>query len=154
MAIVKFIDGLLLKFNDLENDAISIENKWNIFTATNQELDHIGNMLDILRFTDTDDDYRKRLLSKIAINTSKGDIEDLKRVFKIISDATKVRIINHNDGMFGVELNATELYSVDFLNIPSAGFRIAYIHQYDDNTFTLDDDLLGLDNGELAENIL
>lgn len=155
MATVRFIERLLDGFQSLETDSTSIENKWNVFTDTGVELDGIGEILNLERtYNETDTDYRERLLSQIAINTSKGDINDLIRVFKLISDATKVRIINHGIGLFAVEINATELYLIDAINIPAGGCRIASLVMYDDSTFTFDDDLLGMDSGELAENIL
>jgi len=115
MKVINFLKKFLDRFKKLEETSVQIENKWDIFTVEGVQLDHIGEFLLPRNFNETDENYKKRLLSQIAINTSMGDIEDLIRIFKIISNATRVRIINHGNGIFAVELNATEVYLLDFL---------------------------------------
>ena len=151
---INFLKSFLDRFLNLEDNAVQIENKWDVIHVTGVQLDHIGEFLIPRRFNEEDEDYRKRLLGQIAINTSMGDIEDLIRIFKIISNATNVRIIFHGQGVFGVEFNATEIYLFDFNNLPAGGCKISYVHLVDENTFTFDEEFLGFDGGELAENIL
>lgn len=151
----KFILRLLESFVELENDSLEMSDKWNLKTTYGVALDHIGQILNVSRQGLTDSNYRKKMIGQIAVNSSLGSIEDLIRVFKLISNATHVRILNNNDGTFNVELTGDEVYNLDQINnIPAGGTGIGHVYLVDDETFTFDDDDLGFDNGLLTENII
>jgi hypothetical protein len=151
----KFILRLLESFVELENDSLEMSDKWNLKTTYGVALDQIGQILNVSRQGLTDSNYRKKMIGQIAVNFSLGSIEDLIRVFKLISNATHVRILNNNDGTFNVELTGDEVYNLDQINnIPAGGTGIGHVYLVDDGTFVMDDFLLGLDSGELAENII
>ena len=151
-----FISKLIEAFIPLEEDGIDIDTKWNVNVNTGDMLDQIGDIFELDRGILSDDDYRNKILAQIGINTSIGNINDLIRVFKIISNAENVRIITLGSGLMDVELKGDELYiDVEDINrIPAGGCGIGHIYLWDDSTFTLDDDFLGLDQGLLTKNIL
>ena len=154
MYVRDFILNILKAFQETETTAIDTTFKWDINTTKWQALDQIGAMYNTPRLGLSDEDYRIKLIGVIAVNNSKGDIEDLIRVFKTITNAKKVRILNNHNGLFDVELDGDEIYNVEILNqIPAGGTGINHIYLVDPDTFTFDDDNLGFDMGELAENV-
>lgn len=151
----KFILRLLESFVELENDSLEMSDKWNLKTTYGVALDQIGQILNVSRQGLTDSNYRTKMIGQIAVNSSLGSVEDLIRVFKLISNASHVRILNNNDGTFNVELTGDEVYNLDQINnIPAGGTGIGHVYLVDDMTFTMDEDDLGLDNGLLPENII
>lgn len=151
----KFILRLLESFVELENDSLEMSDKWNLKTTYGVALDQIGQILNVSRQGLTDSNYRTKMIGQIAVNSSLGSIEDLIRVFKLISNASHVRILNNDDGTFNVELTGDEVYNLDQINnIPAGGTGIGHVYLVDDESFTFDEDDLGFDNGLLPENII
>ena len=151
----KFILRLLESFVELENDSLEMSDKWNLKTTYGVALDQIGQILNVSRQGLTDSNYRTKMIGQIAVNSSLGSIEDLIRVFKLISNASHVRILNNNGGTFNVELTGDEVYNLDQINnIPAGGTGIGHVYLVDDESFTFDEDDLGFDNGLLPENII
>jgi len=154
MYVQNFILDVLRSFKTTENTASLLTAKWDVDFDFGKALDHIGEIFNTPRFGLTDEEYRTKLLGVIAVNTSKGDVEDLIRVFKIITNAIKVRVINIGNGLFDVELQGDEVYNIDVINqIPAGGTRINHVYLYDSGTFEFDNDNLGFDQGELNESI-
>lgn len=64
-------------------------NRW-LTTAVGEQLDGLGDILDEVRETDDDEDYRAALQLKVVINTSEGDPERIIEVLKLITDAALI----------------------------------------------------------------
>ncbi len=68
------------------------EKRW-LPNATGAQLDGLGSIVGEDRQGRNDDDYAIRIRARIAINTSKGTAEDLMKVFKILTQATRCRFL-------------------------------------------------------------
>ena len=152
----KFILSLIGHFRPIEDDTDELGLKWNLETDYGVALDHIGAVFNIARGSLNDENYRALISTEISVNTSLGTISDLQRVLKIITNAEKVKILNMGNGLFDIELyEGDTVYNLSALRrIASAGTMIRHIYLVDDFTFTFDEDDLGFDEGELAENLI
>lgn len=143
--------AFLLPFDKVAVAASELETKWDYRVATGVALDHIADILKVKRLGADDEELVRRIRAAIAVNFCTGDIESVINALKILFNSDKVRVLNHGQGLFTAEVKTAETWGEQYLDkIPAAGCRIGYFVPYDDFTFTLDDEELGLDQGELA----
>ena len=149
-----FIEGFIGRFPWIEALIAETALKWDINTADNKKLDHIGDILGVPRLGADDTEYSRRIKAFIALANSDGTIEGIITVIKALTLADHVRIINHGFGCFGVELTADSIdeWGVDLIRrTPVAGCRVGevYIVSSTDNVFRFDTAGQGLDQGEM-----
>lgn len=69
-------------------------------------LDGIGELVGLPRFSSIDADYIKLLQGKILANQSKGTTEDIIAVFKALSGATFINVVDEYPAQIRIESNA------------------------------------------------
>lgn len=152
MSAERYIMAYLKQFDPLEADASALELRWDYKTQTGKALTDIAAAISVPRLGLSDEELRRRIDAQIAINACTGTVDHLLPAIKLMTQADRVRVILHTHGTFDVELTGSsiDLWGVSSLgSLPAAGCAIESVRIYDANTFTLDDDNLGLDNGEL-----
>lgn len=107
----------------------------NLVTAIGVQLDQLGNLIGEPRSLRDDDSYRVAILIKIAINTNKGTLPDIKNIIKLFTGASIVKISEHYPASIYLYVrNGTNLTSLRALveGILPAGVSLGYIG-YDNN---------------------
>lgn len=88
------ISGLIQAFIDqyqlTENMFFDLLNFRSINSAVGAQLDILGAIVGEDRRGRTDEPYRKAIVAKIGINTSKGTPEEVIAIFKFVTNATRV----------------------------------------------------------------
>lgn len=79
-----FVKAFLEEVSDVYDLAESVLNSRDLNTATGKELDYIGLLVGELRQSRSDEDFRIGIKLRIAINTSKGTIEDIIRILELL----------------------------------------------------------------------
>lgn len=116
-----------------------------IATATGEQLDQIGTIVDQERGGFDDDFYRILLYVKIGQNTSQGGPEKIINIFKLLTEADLVHYQNltYASAMLGTDQDIAEDF-VDFVyesmeKVAAGGVRIDHIVCFDpDEPFSFD----------------
>lgn len=85
-----FVEVFLLRYQALEADFITLANFKSIDLAENIWLDYIGKLLNTPRNSETDEDYRVILRSRIASASSNGTPNSVTSLVKEFTNAVKV----------------------------------------------------------------
>lgn len=103
------IEAILTAFVDeiqaLEEAIFGISSMTSIYDSIGEQLDMLGRLLDLGREGFDDEQYRIRLLAKIAQNVSKGTPEDVINVFKLLMRARYVQL----EEVFPASMNLTAI---------------------------------------------
>jgi len=83
--VTAFVD----QYQDLENMSYDMENNRSVNTAVGNQLDQLGEIVDVARGGLDNEDYRKAIITKIAINVSKGTPENLLAIFLLLTEAQR-----------------------------------------------------------------
>jgi len=152
MIVQKFIEGFLGQFPRIDELIAEISLKWDIDTASDIKLDHIGELLTLPRLGANDTVYRRRIKAYIALANSEGNIESIIQVIKALTNCDHVRLINHGLGTFGIELTGDFIdeWGIDLIrSTPAAGCRVGEIYVTTPTAFRHDTAGVGLDEGEM-----
>jgi len=158
--IVQFLSVLTAPAQDLENVIQQFLSDRFVDTAEGAQLDIIGAIVGQGRNGMIDDDYRRYIRAKIAVNNSNGTFEDLLTIaFLVVYDADAVFLVR-NVGTATVVMYVDDIIVSDALGTilgtflqkaVSAGVRI--VTQWSNSlpaaTFRLDSGP-GLDQGHLS----
>lgn len=79
-----FVKAFLEEVSNIYDLAENVLNSRDIDTATGKELDYIGFLVGELRQSRSDEDFRVGIKLRIAINTSKGTVEDIIRILNLL----------------------------------------------------------------------
>jgi hypothetical protein len=89
------LQSLVVPFQDLESDIFEIRRQQNLDAASDDMLDKWGEMVGITRQGRDDDEYRIQIKAKIAINISKGTIDEVADIFNLLTGATTTYVFEH-----------------------------------------------------------
>lgn len=93
------IEGLLQTYltdlNQLDTDAFTLVDNFNIDDATGIYLDYIGRIVDLDRKGQDDETYRKNLKIKILINNSDGTPNTILKILSELTETANVRVWEH-----------------------------------------------------------
>jgi len=137
--IKKILDIYLPQIQELEEIIHDmLLNRMDVNTAIGQQLDELGFIVDEQRQGKSDADYRKSIIIKIGINTSKGDPEKVISIFKLLTDSVFVHYLNLGGAELELE-TTTEFVDQDEVNFifdnvhrfVSAGVRVGEIRCVD-----------------------
>lgn len=109
--------------------------------ALGQQLDNLGKILDIEREGLSDDDYRIRLIAKIAQHNSEGTPEDLIAIYSLLMDPDKIEYNEIYPAEFTMAaINANPIGSTDkiheaILRTKAGGVRLSYLVSTGPNPF-------------------
>ena len=156
MAVSDFITPFLTAFNSTEASSVEMLLRWDYELATDSALDDIAAIVGVLRLGADDTTVRRRIRAKVALNNCDGTLEGIKQALKLLFNADIVRIVSLGDGLSQLEITGSDVddWGVDYIKsvkISYNGFDGVII--YNTDTFTFDDTYLGLDSGELGENL-
>ena len=132
------------RFQDIEDALTNFSDRLDIANQTGEQLDGIGEIIGQPRHGYSDDYYRVMLLARIATNVSRGTIEDVISVFRIISTSNLVKLTELYPA--GYEISTSYIigdeklqgYLMEMLNAAKpAGVSYQYVSYYDEiNGFT------------------
>lgn len=88
----KFLTALLQPLQFFSDTLQDVYNKRWVMTAEGIQLDNFGSIVGADRNGLSDFQYRLEILAKIAENNSRGQINDLISVFKLLSGATLIHV--------------------------------------------------------------
>jgi hypothetical protein len=109
-----FISSFIRPLEALETGLIStLNNRW-VNTAIGKQLDLLGSIVGEGRRGQTDEEYRIKIIIRIAINTSKGTPEGTIAIFALVTGATIVNLYEYFPGV--VELYANVNFEYSFNN--------------------------------------
>lgn len=83
------------QIQELEDAFFQLLESRSIDTSIGLQLDNLGSIVDEKREGLSDNDYRLKLIAKIAVNTSQGTPEDLINIFKIFMQADRVAFFEY-----------------------------------------------------------
>ena len=107
--LINFIQVYTKQVQDIEDALEPFDLLLDIASQSGQQLDEIGDIVVQPRLGNTDARYRILLYTKIGINTSKGESPKVIEIFKILTEADHVHLINLGFG--NIELrNDRRLY--------------------------------------------
>lgn len=89
------LETYLADLNQLDTDAFTLVDSFNIDDATGIYLDYIGRIVDLERDDQTDEEYRKSLKIKILINNSKGTPNNVLKILSELTETANVRVWEH-----------------------------------------------------------
>ena len=135
------LQSFVVQIQDLEDSIFELKRAQSIIIAEGAQLDKIGEIVDQPRLGNGDEFYRILLLVKIGQNTSYGEPEKVTRVFKTITQATRVHLQEHFPG--GVMLMSDGFLNpitVNFLyqiiqSVVPAGVRVDYMGVWDEDCY-------------------
>lgn len=87
-----FISCFLSVFQSIENDIFEIRNSKKLDNAYGDMLDKWGEMVGIRRQSRADPEYLRQIKAKIAINVSKGTIDEVANIFNLLTGATRTDV--------------------------------------------------------------
>lgn len=100
------LNGMLEAFTqqvqDAEDAGYDFFTAFNISTAVGNQLDAVGFIVGVSRGGRSDLEYRNAIYTQIAINTSEGTEEDLITIFKLMTGATRVDIVQYYPGQMEI----------------------------------------------------
>lgn len=96
-----------------------------IDTAIGAQLDAIGFIVGQPRNGYGDDDYRRLVRARIAVNRSRGTFDDLIGICKLVIDDDAATIIAVRSGTAAVRINIEDIATTDAV----AGILIAFLRQ-------------------------
>jgi len=132
--LINFIQVYLKQVQDIEDSLEDFDKLLDIGESSGQQLDEIGDIVVQPRLGNTDERYRILLYTKIGINTSKGESPKVIEIFKILTEADHVHLINL--GLGNIELETTAEFAdqdeVNFIfesvqKLLAAGVRVEEI---------------------------
>ncbi len=82
------LSALVLPIQDAEDDIFEIRNRSQLDNATGDMLDQWGALVDLTRQGRADSEYLRLVKAKIAINISKGTINEVADIFNLLTTAT------------------------------------------------------------------
>ncbi len=157
--VKKIINAIMPEIQELHDAQKDVFSTVNILESTGSQLDDIfGNILDLDREPgQSDDEYRALLLAAAPKLSQGGEIIVVKNMFKSLTSASKITLIEYQPAMFMMTAEVDDLSSVNiaFLHeqlqqIRAAGVRMELALALSGQAFTLkeiggdDDPLLGL----------
>lgn len=158
-----YIDSLIkdictTQIQELEDAIIPLFNRLDIDASEGVQLDEIGEIVGQSRLGLLDATYRLFLKAKIGANVSEGDIPRVIDVWKLITNANLVQLLEaypaEVDLYYDVPLDSS-LTSLAFdliQKVAGAGIAVGFIAVFENgNAFTLDGDVAG-DHGTDDEN--
>lgn len=141
------VEAIALPFQGVEDTSWDFLNDRSVATAVGAQLDIIGEIVGISRNGMLDDEYRFTIYGQIAVNNSKGTIEDLVSIFNILTGSVKSYTKEIFPGMIGIfadrdisMLNVQKIYDTCKLTL-AGGVGLFGIGSYDpgdddDSSFT------------------
>lgn len=93
-----------------------------LYTALGAQLDGIGSIVGEARRGRSDFDYRRAIIIRIAINTSKGTPEDAINVFALVTGSTIVQLLEYFPGVVSITGNVNFEYGYTHLGPDSFAF--------------------------------
>lgn len=158
--VKKLLRSLCLPFQSIEDALQQLESERSVDTSIGAQLNTIGNIVGEEREGEGDDDYRRRIRGRIAVNRSKAGIGDIIRVTQLVlADFPTAEIVVHHmgEGDLEVRIDAVAIPDdvadvlIKFLRLSvAAGIRIILESstQAPSTWFTWDVDGVGWDQGK------
>jgi len=78
------VSSYVNRIQEFENTAFQLLHDRNVNTASGQQLDNFGTLVNVLRGGRADEDYRLRIRAELAIILSQGTVEDLINVLRLL----------------------------------------------------------------------
>lgn len=158
--IAKYVATLAQPFQSMEKALWDLYFLRNIYTSKDDAEDMIGRLVGQARLDPDNEVYRRYLFARVATDKSKGTIEDVISVAKLILNDSNARIVVQSVGPATATLTVADVaVSAEIADIlvgferlaVSAGVRLVVIssESVPADTFTLDIGP-GLDVGHLA----
>lgn len=116
-----FLSALLAPAQTIENDIFEIRRQQKLNEAELDMLDKWGERVGISRQGRSDVEYLIQIKAKIAINVSRGTIEDVVRVFNLLTGATHSEVFERFPREVSLFCNA-DLSSDETLVTPFFGY--------------------------------
>lgn len=133
----KLMEAFADEVQEIENALFSLVAGRALSTAQGAQLDLIGEIIDQERGSFDDAFYKILLKVKIGQNTSQGNAQKIIDIFKLLTEADYVHLLNLGNG--SIQLNTTGTIApedVDFVlrnmeRVVAGGVRIDHIVQFD-----------------------
>jgi hypothetical protein len=145
-------DLFTTQIQELEDAIIPLYTRLGIDDSVGVQLDEIGEIVGQSRLGLDDTTYRLFLKAKIGVNVSEGDIPRVIDVWKLITNATIIELIEafpaEVDLYYDVPLGDSlkDLAFALIQGVVGAGIAVGFIAVFIiGNSFTLDDDVVGDD---------
>lgn len=118
------LSAFLTPLQSIEDDIFEIRNHQALDNAENDMLDKWGELVGISRQGRLDPEYLIQIKAKIAINISKGTIEEVASIFNLITGATHTEVFERFPREVALFCNA-DLGSAESLVTPPFGYSLA-----------------------------
>lgn len=115
-----------------------------IDSAVGEQLDKLGELVGVERQGFDDDFYRILLYVQIGQNTSQGNHEKVATIFKLLTEANRVHLLDFGNGEIQLNTDGTiDSDKVGFVfnnmeDVVASGVRIDHIVCYTDESFAFD----------------
>lgn len=107
--IAAFLESLLTGFQDVETAAAQLRDERSVDTATGVTLTMLGTIVGEPRAGAADDDYRRRIRARIAINRSDGTADAILKVVRAMIDDADAVLVAINYGLGDASITVTEV---------------------------------------------
>ncbi len=156
--IEELLNSFSAQIQLVENAYWQLLTERTLANATGTTLDHIGEILNRQRGSETDSEYRARLQIQVLIYQSSGTAEDILAVFVMVAGAVSIQITEGTEADFYIEINdpVTEIIGARaaayLKELKAAGVGgLTYWHSSATPFgFDGDPDALGFGDGEFA----
>lgn len=140
----KFIRIIVDLQQELEGVFSDLLTKVSLDTAEGAQLDQLGEIIGVLRGALTDDEYRELLIFQIALNRSSGEAEFIMQAVLILTDATRVHLIESFPAGMEIFTNGTvipNLLKEKINDLAAGGVQIIYAAVGPEVPFSFDSEL-------------
>ena len=114
------LSAFLASLQTVENDIYEIRDHQKLDNATEDLLDKWGEIVGISRQGRDDDEYLIQIKAKIAINVSKGTIEEVANIFNMLTGATHTEIFERFPREVSLFCNADLAGTQSYIDPPFA----------------------------------
>jgi hypothetical protein len=113
------LKSLLTSSQETEITLFDVMNKTGLDTAVGQQLDVLGNLINLSRQGKTDTVYRARLYSKIALNAAKASPESILDLTRVVTGTEEVNLSEVAPAEVHVNVVGGREIQDDFLDLVS-----------------------------------